>query len=63
MATSLQNLALLYAAQGRHAEAEPLYQRSLAIREAALGPEHPDVATGLNNLAELYRDQGNYGEA
>jgi Tetratricopeptide repeat len=32
----------------------------LAIREKALGPEHPDVAQTLNNLAELYRAQGRY---
>ena len=35
--------------QGRYAEAEPLYKRSLKIREAKLGPDHPDVATSLNN--------------
>jgi hypothetical protein len=27
---------------------------SLAIREKALGPEHPDVAESLNDLAVLY---------
>ncbi len=48
---------------GRYAEAIPLAQRSLAIREKALGPEHPDVATGLNNLAALYEAQGEYGKA
>ena len=36
--------------QGRYAEAEPLYKRSLVIWEKALGPEHPDVATTLSNL-------------
>ena len=41
--TSLNNLAALYADQGRYAEAEPLYKRSLAISEKALGPDHPDV--------------------
>ena len=46
------------ATQGRYAEAEPLYKRALAIREKALGPDHPDVATSLNNLAVLYRDPG-----
>ena len=35
MATLLNNLAVLYKAQGRYAEAEPLYQRSLAIDENA----------------------------
>ena len=52
---SLNNLAALYDDQGRYADAEPLYKRALAIREKALGPDHPDVATSLNNLAELYR--------
>ena len=59
----LNNLAGLYQAQGRYAEAEPLYRRSLAIREKALGPEHPDVGAALNNLAVLYRAQGRYAEA
>ena len=36
---------------------------NLAIREDALGPEHPDTATALNNLANLFRDQGDYAEA
>ena len=63
MATSLNNLAELYRTQGRYAEAEPLYRRSLTIREAKLGPDHPDVATSLNNLAGLYRAQGRYAEA
>ena len=31
VATSLNNLAGLYSAQGRYAEAEPLYQRALVI--------------------------------
>jgi tetratricopeptide (TPR) repeat protein len=47
----------------RYAEAEPLYQRSLAILEKALGPDHPDTATSLNNLAVLYDNQGRYAEA
>ena len=31
-------LAALYFGQGRYADAEPLYKRSLAIHEKALGP-------------------------
>ena len=46
-----------------YAEAQPLYARALAIREKALGPDHPDVAESLNNLAELYCSQGAYAEA
>src|SRR5262245_42366906 len=56
VATSLNNLALLYSSRGRYAEAEPLFQRALAIREKALGRDHPDGVIPLNNLAELYRN-------
>ncbi len=56
-------LPVLYECQERYAEAEPLYLRSLAIREKHLGSEHPDVAITLNNLAFFYNVQGNYAEA
>ncbi len=54
----LNSVAGVYFKQGRYAEAEPLVKRSLAIREKALGPEHPDVAQSLNNLAVVYVKQG-----
>ena len=41
VAASLNNLAALYDAQGRYAEAEPLHQRSLAILEKVFGPQRP----------------------
>ncbi len=63
MATDLNNLAELYRAQGRYAEAEPLYKRSLAIREKTLGPEHPDTAQSLENYAALLRKTGRADEA
>ena len=44
--------------QGKLAEAEPYYQRSLAILEKSLGPDHPDVAASLNNLASLLKVRG-----
>lgn len=46
--------------QGRFAEALPLFQEVLTIREAELGENHPDVAISLNNLGEIYRAQGDY---
>jgi CHAT domain-containing protein/lipopolysaccharide biosynthesis regulator YciM len=63
VATSLNNLAVLYLKLGRYGDAEPLYQRSLVISEKAKGRDHPDVAISLNNLAELYRNQGRYADA
>ncbi len=63
-AAQLLNKAAFYLDdRGLYAEAEPLYLRSLAIWEKALGPDHPDVATSLNNLAALYHNQGKYAEA
>lgn len=43
--------------QARFDKAEPLVERSLAIRERVLGSEHPDVARSLNTYAELLTSQ------
>ena len=56
-------LGLLYHAQARYEEAEPLYGRALEILEKAPGGEAADVGTSLNNLASIYQAQGRYGEA
>ena len=37
--------------------ASSFFQRSLEMREAILGADHPDVAQSLHNLAALYNDQ------
>ncbi|MBI3990363.1 MAG: tetratricopeptide repeat protein [candidate division NC10 bacterium] len=63
LATSLYGLADVYRAQGKYTEAEPLYQRALAIREKTLGPEHPDVVTSLENYAALLRRTHHDAEA
>jgi hypothetical protein len=48
---------------GDPTRADPLYLKSLAIREKFLGAEHPDVGVTLRNLAELYRDCARTDEA
>jgi S1-C subfamily serine protease len=63
VALSLNSLALLYNAQGRYADAEPLWQRALAIWEKVLGPEHPDVATVVEHYAALLRATNRDAEA
>ena len=63
VATSLNNLALIYEHQGEYSKAEPLYRRSLAIWEKSFGPDHPQVAAGLRNYAMLLRDTGRFEEA
>ncbi|HEV8715352.1 MAG TPA: FxSxx-COOH system tetratricopeptide repeat protein [Candidatus Binatia bacterium] len=63
-AARLLNQAGYYLCErARYAQAEPLYQRALAIQEKVLGSEHPDVALILNNLATLYDSQGQYAQA
>jgi tetratricopeptide (TPR) repeat protein len=48
---------------GNLAEARPYHQRALAIREKALGPDHPNTAQSLNNLGSLLKGMGNLAEA
>ena len=43
VAACLNNLAVLLKVVGKRSEAEALYQRSIAIKERALGPTHPQV--------------------
>jgi tetratricopeptide (TPR) repeat protein len=62
-ATVLNEIAVYHRARAAWAEAEPLFERALAIGEKTLGPEHPDAAIRLNNLAELYRATGRYAQA
>ena len=60
---ALNALAKFQTERVRYEEALPMYVRSLAILEKALGKDHPDVATGLNNLGGLYHAQGEYRKA
>lgn len=49
--------------RAQYQEAEPLYRRTLAIREKALGPDHPATAASLNNLGLICCRQKRYEEA
>ncbi len=63
VAATLNNLAKLYQAQGTYAEAEPLHKRALAINEAALESDHPNVALSLEYYAALLRETARADEA
>ena len=62
-ATLLNNLAAVHQSLGEYAEALPLYQRALEIREKALGPDHPDVRDVLGNMGSLYLLKRDYAQA
>lgn len=63
VALSLSQLAQVYAGQGKHVEAEPLYLQALKIYQAVYGENHADVAATLNNLGVLHRMYGQYAQA
>ncbi len=60
LALAQNELAHLYYNMGKYAEAQPLYNRSLEIREKSLGKYHPEVAATMDNLAQLYMKQNQY---
>src|SRR5690348_18405341 len=49
--------------RGDYAAARAAFAEALAIREAALGPAHPDTAESLNELAVALTDLGEYPAA
>ncbi len=51
VAVVLSHLGWLASACKRHDEAEADYRRALAIREARLGPSHPDTLRAIEDLA------------
>jgi len=53
-------IALSKLIQDKYVDAEPIYQRSLAITEQALGPDHPDVAS-LDSVANMLQAQARVG--
>ncbi|KAA6410089.1 MAG: nb-arc and tpr domain [Lasallia pustulata] len=60
---AVHNLGILYADQGKMAEAEAMYRRALEGKEKAWGPEHTSTLDTVHNLGLLYKDQGKMAEA
>jgi len=50
-------------ALGAYAYAQLVLERALAVREQALGPDHPDTAASLHNLAVVLQAQGDLAAA
>jgi len=60
VATSYNNVAIVYEAQGKYEEALEMHAKSLDIRTRILGGDnHLRVADSYQNLAGLYQSQGN----
>ncbi|KAL4948761.1 hypothetical protein BDW69DRAFT_188955, partial [Aspergillus filifer] len=63
MWNALHMIGDLYSDQGILKEAEKIYQRALAGKEKALGPDHAFTLATVNNLGNLYLNQGKLKEA
>jgi len=59
----LNQMGLYLKARAEYAQAKKMYERAIAIDEAALGPDHPNVAIRLNNLGNVLREQGDLAGA
>ncbi|KAF9891382.1 hypothetical protein FE257_004238 [Aspergillus nanangensis] len=60
---AFNSLGKLYSDQGRLKEAEAMYQRALAGREHALGPDHIATLNTVNNIGNLYKYHSKLEEA
>lgn len=63
LASTLNDLAVLYGMQNRDMEAESLFHRALAINEKAFGHQHLAVILTLQNLGVIYAAQDKFLEA
>ncbi|EPX61893.1 hypothetical protein D187_010512 [Cystobacter fuscus DSM 2262] len=62
-ADALNTQAVTYQRMGRYEEARQKHERALALRQKALGPEHPLVAASYNNLGIVLTELGQLEEA
>lgn len=60
---NLSMLAMVLSLQGRYLEAEPLYQRQLAIRDGLATTDTSDMAECLEGYAQALRETGRVAEA
>jgi tetratricopeptide (TPR) repeat protein len=50
-------------AQGKYAQAQPIFEKALEIRRRLLTDDHPDTADSYDNLAYNHNVQGRYAQA
>jgi hypothetical protein len=57
------NLGWLYRDEGKLKKAEPLFRRTLGVRDRLLGPTHPETLVALKDYGALLRKVGREKEA
>ncbi|MBX3300622.1 MAG: tetratricopeptide repeat protein [Nitrospira sp.] len=63
LASTLNDLGVLYSMQNRDSEAEAFFHRSLTINENIFGRHHPSIILVLQNLSVIYASQDKFFEA
>jgi tetratricopeptide (TPR) repeat protein len=63
LASMLIKVAHFHDDAGRYEGAEPLYRRTLDIREQVLGKDHPDTLSSMNDLSLLLINKNEFVEA
>ncbi|CAF1154900.1 unnamed protein product [Adineta steineri] len=56
-------LGMLKRNQGKYEEALIFYEKSLALYQKTLHPNHPDLASSYNNIGLVYKNMDNYSKA
>lgn len=63
LAVALNNFALVYRDMKRPSDALAMFERAIAVREGAFGPENPDLVGPLINAARLQAELGDLDAA
>ncbi|CAF1288490.1 unnamed protein product, partial [Rotaria sordida] len=63
LATSYNNIGLVYNNMGEYSKALSSFERSLEIRKIALPANHSDLAASYNNIGMVYDNMGEYSKA
>jgi Tfp pilus assembly protein PilF len=63
VATTLNNLGVVWGDLGQPAKALEVFERALRILEGAYGPDHPQVAATLSNLGAVWSNLGQPAKA
>jgi tetratricopeptide (TPR) repeat protein len=61
--SGITNLALLYQAQHKYEQAEPLFAKVVEVQQRAIGATRSSTLKSVTNLAGLYWEQGRYTQA
>jgi tetratricopeptide (TPR) repeat protein len=63
LATSYNNIGVVYKNMGEYSKALSYYEKALEIQQKSLPVNHPDLATSYNNIGRVYDNMGEYSKA